>query len=90
MKNFNIMGAHKKIRFLGGAGGGGVTKKQYIVGNCLKRRHWTVCRFKRGSAKKRRAVFLRWVVTPMHTMASLSFGNFPRKGKFSKKRGITN
>ena len=34
MKNFNIMGIHGKIQFLGE---GGFTKNQYIGGNCLKR-----------------------------------------------------
>ena len=43
MKNFNI-GVHWKIWFLGE--GGGLTKKQCIGGNCLKRGAWTVCRFK--------------------------------------------
>ena len=31
---------------------GGVTKKQYIGGTCLKKGAWTVCRFKRGLAEK--------------------------------------
>ena len=30
----------------------GVTKNQYIGGDCLKRETWTVCRFKRGLGKK--------------------------------------
>ena len=33
MKNFNIMGVHRKIQFLGG----GVMKNQYTGGNYLKR-----------------------------------------------------
>ena len=28
-------------------------KNQYRGGNCLKRRAWTVCRFKGGLARKR-------------------------------------
>ena len=44
MKNFNIMGVHWKIQFLGG--GGGVHEKSLYRGNCLKRQGlWTVCRF---------------------------------------------
>ena len=36
MKNFNIFGVHVKIRVLQGRGGG-FTKNQYIVWDCLKR-----------------------------------------------------
>ena len=50
MKNFNIMGVHRKIQFSEGR----FTKKQYIGGNCLKRGGgtWTACRFKEGAWKK--------------------------------------
>ena len=34
MKNFDVMGVHRKIRFLGE----GFRKKQYIGGNCLKKK----------------------------------------------------
>ena len=56
IKNLNITGVHQKIQFLGR---GGVTKNQYIGGNCLKRGTWTVCRFNGGLAKIRGVVFLR-------------------------------
>ena len=47
------MGVHKKIQFLRGAGGGRVvTKNQYIVGNCLKRRHGQFADL-RGAQRKR-------------------------------------
>ena len=38
---------------------GGLTKKQYIVRNCLKSGSWTVCRFKvgEGFGKKREWCF---------------------------------
>ena len=60
-KNFNILGVHGKIRVLGRGGGGGggggggrLQKKQYIVGDCLKREGtWTVCRFKGGTSQER-------------------------------------
>ena len=42
MKNFNILGVHRKIQFLGG----GVTKNQYIGRDCLKKGTWKVFRFK--------------------------------------------
>ena len=45
MKNFNIFGVHRKIRFLGG---GGIHEKPISMGDCLKRGTWTVCRFKGG------------------------------------------
>ena len=41
MKNFNILGVHRKIRVLER----GFTINQYIGGNSLKRGVWTVCRF---------------------------------------------
>ena len=47
MKNLNIMGVHLKIRFLGG-----LTKKQYIEENCLKRGGLDL-------TKKRGMVFLK-------------------------------
>ena len=43
-----LWGFTEKIRFLGR----GFTKKNYIGGTCLKKGAWTVCRFKRGLAKK--------------------------------------
>ena len=46
MKNGNVFGVHGKIRFLGKGGGAGVTKNQYLWGDCLKKGGWTVCRFK--------------------------------------------
>ena len=48
MKNFNIMGVHRKIRFLGG----GFTKNRYIGRNCLKRGSLDSFRFKGGLGKK--------------------------------------
>ena len=48
MKNFNILGFHWKIWFLGGE----FMKKQYRRGDCLKRGALTVCRFKGGLGKK--------------------------------------
>ena len=55
MKNFNIMGVHRKIQFLGG----GVMKNQYTGGNYLKRGGgpWTVFRLKGGLPKKRGGCF---------------------------------
>ena len=51
---------------------GGFIKKQYIGGNCLKRRAWTVCKFKGGLLKKRGVMFLKGGVdTPIHTMITL-------------------
>ena len=47
MKNFNILGVHWEIWFLGG-----FTKNQYR-GGLLNRAAWTVYRFKRGLARKR-------------------------------------
>ena len=55
MKNFNILGGSpKNMIFTGGS-----QKKQYTGGNCLKRKAWTVCRFKRRLYKKEGVVFLR-------------------------------
>ena len=65
MTNFNIFRVHGKIQVLEG----GLTKNRYTGEDCLKRRAWTVCRFKKGGlARKRGVVFLRGVDTPMHTM----------------------
>ena len=73
MSNFNIMGAHGKIRFLRGRMGGRILEKLIYRRNCLKGRGgggWTVCKFKRPACKKRDGgVFLRGEVsTPMQTM----------------------
>ena len=66
MKNFNIFGVHRKIRFLGG---GGIHEKPISMGDCLKRGTWTVCRFKGGGlGKKEGRMFLKGVDTPMQTM----------------------
>ena len=49
-------------------GGGRVHEKNNIYGgDCLKRRTWTVCRFKRRLGEKKRVVFLRGFDTSMHT-----------------------
>ena len=48
MKNFNIMGFTEKSDFQEG-----FTKKQYIGGDCLKSRAWTVCRFERVDLGKK-------------------------------------
>ena len=48
MKNFNILGVHWKIWFLGG----GLTKNQYRGDELPKKGAWTVCRFKGGLGKK--------------------------------------
>ena len=50
MKNFNIFAVHGKIRVLEG----GFTKNQYIGDDYLERGAWTVCRFTRGLARKRK------------------------------------
>ena len=57
MKNFNIMGVHWKIDFLGGGGEGARKKFFFFVGggwgvNRLKRGACIVCRFKRRLGKK--------------------------------------
>ena len=54
MKNFNILGVDGKMWVLGEGGGVGVTKNQYIGGDCLKMGAWTVCRFKRVGAWQER------------------------------------
>ena len=65
MKNFNIFAVHGKIRVLEG----GFTKNQYIGEDYLKRGAWTVCRFKRGLARKRKWRFSgRGGDTLMHNM----------------------
>ena len=49
MKNFNIMGIHRKIQFLGGKKGGGVHGKPIYWGELPKKGGvWTVCRFNEG------------------------------------------
>ena len=61
-KNF-YKGVTKKPIYRGGGGGG-----------CLKRKAWTVSRFKGSLAKKRGVMFLRageGVDTLMHTMVPL-------------------
>ena len=55
MKNFNIIGVHWKIQFLGG--GGGVMKNQYRGGSYLKRGAWTICRFKGAWQEREVGVF---------------------------------
>ena len=70
MKNFNILGFHWKIQFLGE---GGSSQKNNIEGeDSLKKEAWTVCRFKGvgegGLARKRGWGFWGEVDTPMHTM----------------------
>ena len=60
MKNFNILGAHWKVRLLGG-----FTKNKY-------RGDWTVCQFKGGLEERGGGVFDgRGVDTPMDTMWSI-------------------
>ena len=48
MKNFNVMGVHWKIRFLGP----GAWKTNILAMKCLKRGAWAVCRFKSWFDKK--------------------------------------
>ena len=48
MKNFNILGVHRKIPSFRE----GVHDKPIYRGDCLKRRAWTVSRFKGGLGKK--------------------------------------
>ena len=62
------------------------TKNQYIEGNCLKWRAWTLAnlrevgRVRRVCGKKGEVVFLRRVVdTPMHTMMTKNFCQFSLK-----------
>ena len=54
MKNFNILGVHRKIQFLRG-----FHEKPISRGDCLKGGAWTVCKFKGGLARKRGVVFFR-------------------------------
>ena len=64
IKNFNVMGVHWKIQFLGGE----VHVKTFFFFlrggvNRLKRWALIVCRFKRGLGKKEKKeemMFLRW------------------------------
>ena len=64
MKNFNILGVHRKIQVLGGG-----HKKPIYREHCLKRGPWKTCRFTGGLGKKEGVVFLKGGVdTPMHTM----------------------
>ena len=56
MKNFNILGVHWKIQFLGGRG----YEKPIQMGELSERVVWTVCRFKGrggGLGKKWSGVF---------------------------------
>ena len=46
--------------------GVGVTKIQYIGGDCLKRRTWIVCRFKGGFDKKEGSVFEGGLIPSAH------------------------
>ena len=48
MKNFNILGVHRKVQLFFG---GGDHEKPIQRGDCLKRWAWTVCRFKGGLGK---------------------------------------
>ena len=57
MKNFNIWVFIEKSDFQRG----GLTKKPIKRRDCVKRRAWTVCRFKGGLSRKRRGWFLRGV-----------------------------
>ena len=67
VKTFNILGVHWKIWLLGGSS----QKTNIEGGDCLKRKSWTVYRFKGGAWQERRVVFLRGVDTPMLTLNSL-------------------
>ena len=51
MKNFHILGVHRKIQVL--QGGEGVHKKMLYRGDCLKREALTICRFIGGSWPER-------------------------------------
>ena len=54
MKNFNILGVHWKIRFLGE----GLMKNQYKEGDCWKWGPWTFCWVKgKGAWQERGGVF---------------------------------
>ena len=81
MKNFNIMGVHSKIWFLGGRE---VTKIKYI-GDCLKRGTWTVWRFKRGLGEKERGGTFDGGLIHQFTLCKLGKQKCfckPNKGKF--------
>ena len=69
MKNFNTMGVHWKIQFLGGEGAGWFTKKQYRVISCLK--GGGLGQFAdlggRGLVKKRRGQFWGGIDTLSYT-----------------------
>ena len=47
MKNFDIFGVHRKIFILKDVSG-----KTNIEGRLIKKRTWTVCKFKRGERRK--------------------------------------
>ena len=53
MKNFNILGVHRKIWVLRGGG----HKRPIYRWDCLKREAWTVCRFKGGWQERGGGVF---------------------------------
>ena len=66
MKIFNVMGVHRKIRFLGGRG-----HEKPIYRRKMPKKGRELQQFadlRRGFVKKRRVVFLRWFDTPVHTM----------------------
>ena len=70
MKNFNILGVHRKIQLLGERGSSRKTSVE--EGGCLKKGGaWTVWRFRGGGAWQEREwwCFLGGVDTPMHTMS---------------------
>ena len=66
MKNFNILGVHWKIQFLGGRG----YEKPIQMGGLPERVVWTVCRFKCMGAWQETEWFFwgRGSDTPMHIM----------------------
>ena len=68
MKNFNILGVHRKIKFLKGIGGGGdVHEKTIQKGDCLR----GIYRFKgKGAWQEREGLCFGGgeVTTPMHTV----------------------
>ena len=63
MKNFNILGVHRKIQVLGGG-----HKKPIYRGHCLKRGPWKTCRFTGGLGKKEGVVFLKGGLIPQCTL----------------------
>ena len=73
MKNFNILGVHWTIWFLGGW----FTKNQ--GGGLPKKGDWTVCRFRGCLAREEGVVFLRGAHTPMCTM---ELGALPQEEYF--------